>query len=137
MHSILVKDHMDTKPLAINENASIRDVVHRLVSARRIGAPVVDDSLRVVGFVSEQDCIKEMLNDAFFCEESFCAKHVMNTDVQTVSPDSSIFEVAERMVNQSPKNYPVVQNDMLVGMISRSKILEALLIASEDCYLHH
>lgn len=137
MHSILVKDHMNRAPRAIHQDASIRDVVNTLVRAGTIGAPVIDHTHSVVGFISEQDCIKEMLNDAFFCEESLTAKDVMNHDVQTVSPDTSIFEVAEKMANHTPKNYPVVQHNRLVGIISRSQILKALLITSEDCYLHH
>lgn len=137
MHSILVKDYMNHNPHAINENTPIREVVHCLVTAGIIGAPVIDDANQVVGFVSEQDCIKEMLNDVFFCEESISVKNVMNRNVLSVAPEASVFEVAENMTKSAPKNYPVVQNGRLVGLISRSQILRALLEASEDCYFHH
>lgn len=137
MHSILVKDYMDHNPHAINENTPIREVVQCLIAAKIIGAPVIDNANQVVGFVSEQDCIKEMLNDVFFCEDSISVKNVMNRNVLSVSPETSILEVAERMASNPPKNYPVVQNGRLVGLISRTRILKALLETSEDCYLHH
>ncbi len=137
MHSILVKDYMNHNPHAINENTPIRDVVQRLILGRLAGAPVIDEANQVVGFVSEQDCIKEVMNDVFFCEDSISVKNVMNRNVLTVTPDTSIFEVAENMSKQAPKNFPVVHNGRLIGIISRTQILQALLETSEDCYIHH
>lgn len=137
MQSILVKDFMDHNPHAIHQHTSIREAVQSMVRAKIIGAPVIDDSNHVVGFVSEQDCIKGMLHDSFFCEESPSVATVMNRKVISVTPDTSIFEVAERMAKAPPKNYPVVQQGRLVGLISRSRILAALLETSEDCYFHH
>jgi predicted transcriptional regulator len=137
MPSILVRDFMDPNPHAIHYATPIRTAVEAMVAAKIIGAPIIDEAKHVVGFVSEQDCIKELLNDAFFCEDSMPVSKVMNRQVQTVSPDTSIFEVAEKMVSAPPKNYPVVQHGRLVGVISRSRVLEALLVTSEDCYLHH
>lgn len=128
---------MDPNPHAIHYTTPIRTAVEAMVAAKIIGAPIIDDAHHVVGFVSEQDCIKELLNDAFFCEDSMPVAKVMNRRVLTVSPDASIFEVAEKMVSAPPKNYPVVQQGRLVGLISRSRVLEALLVTSEDCYLHH
>ena len=136
MQSILVKDYMDHNPHAIHVNTPIRDVVATLVKAKILGAPVVDDDKNVVGFVSEQDCIKAMLNDAFFCEDSPGVNTVMKTGVLTVSPETSVLEIAETMAQRPPKNYPVVEGGRLVGLISRSAILQALLQNSEDCYIH-
>jgi CBS domain-containing protein len=137
MPSILVRDFMDPNPHAIHFNTPIRKAVETMVAAKINGAPIVDDASHVVGFVSEQDCIKELLNDAFFCEDSMPVSKVMNRRVQAVSPEDTIYEVAEKMASSPPKNYPVVHGGRLVGLISRSRILEALLTTSEDCYLHH
>ena len=78
-----------------------------------------------------------MLNDAFFCEDSPAVSTVMNQTVLSVTPETTIVEIAERMAGSPPKNYPVVSAGKLVGLISRSRILFALLETSEDCYLHH
>ncbi len=138
MHSIVVKDYMRHDAHAVPQSASTRDVVATLIKHGITGAPVVDENKRVVGFVSEQDCIKEMLNDAFFCEEPPPVTKVMRTDVVTVSPNASVVEIAQTMMDNKPKNYPVVQQDgTLVGLISRRDILRALLENEEDCHLHH
>lgn len=137
MHSILVEDYMIRKPHAVIKTAAVRDVISLLMKAQIPGAPVVDEHNTLVGFVSEQDCIKEMLNDTFYCEESPPVTSVMSTEVKTVRPDTSIVEIAERMAASPPKNYPVVREDgKLVGLISRRLILKALLENNEDCYIH-
>lgn len=126
MSSILVKDFMQANVQAINSSASVRDVVEHLCKWNITGAPVIDESLRVVGFVSEQDCMKEMLNSAFYAEDSALVTSIMRRDVLCVSPETSILEVAETMLGNKPKNYPVVEQGRLVGLINRRHILEAL-----------
>lgn len=136
MHSILVKDYMNQDPHAVSNTDTVRGAVDILMKAHISGAPVVDAANNLVGFVSEQDCIATMLNDTFHCEESPCVTKVMTTDIKSVTPQTSIVELAERMVKAPPKNYPVCESGKLVGVISRRLILKALLENSDDCYLH-
>jgi len=137
MHSILVKDYMDHNAHAVMSDANIKDAVEYMLSDGVIGLPVIDTQEHVVGYVSEQDCIKEMLNDTFYCEEPANITTVMKTDVVSVAPDTSIVEIAQSMVERRPKNYPVISDGKLVGIISRSHILKALLENDQDCYLRH
>lgn len=136
MHSILVEDYMDRDPHAIINTATVRDVVSILMKAKITGAPVVDEAKNLVGFVSEQDCIREMLNDTFYCEESPSVTAVMKTEVITCTPDTSIVELAEKMSKNPPKNYPVCKDGKLIGLFSRRLLLKALLENNEDCYIH-
>ena len=136
MRSILVKDFMDRNPHAINQNTPVRSAVVMLVKEQISGAPVVDEDNNLVGFISEQDCIQEVLNDAFYCEESPSVLAVMSKTVITVSPETSIVEIAEAMGKRPPKNYPVEENGKLIGLISRRLILKALIESNEDCFLH-
>lgn len=135
MHSILVRDYMQRDTHAISVNANTAEVVERLLKSGMTGVPVIDDREAVVGFVSEQDCIKEMLNGAFFCDEAPSVRTVMTTEVLTVTPSTSIVEMAQTMLHQKPKNYPVVSDGRLVGIITRRHILQALIDNDEDCYL--
>lgn len=127
---------MDSNPHAVEKEATVRDVVSLLMKEHILGAPVVDATKNLIGFVSEQDCIQAMLNDTFYCEESPEVTTVMSTEVKTVTPNTSIVEIAERMAKSPPKNYPVIEDGKLVGVISRRLILKALLENDEDCYIH-
>ncbi len=126
MSSILVRDYMQSSLQAITSNASVREVVEHLLKWNVTGAPVVDEQMMVIGFVSEQDCIKEMLNSAFYAEDSALVTGIMRRDVLSVTPDTSILEIAETMLDNKPKNYPVIDQGRLVGLINRRHILQAL-----------
>ena len=131
MHSILVRDYMDRNPHAINQLASVREAIGVLVNEGITGAPVIDDSKTLVGFISEHDCIRQLLNDAVYYDESAAIGAIMRTDLKSVTPDTSILTIAEAMGNGPPKNYPVVDNGKLVGLISRAHVLRALLTVND------
>lgn len=126
MSSILVRDYMQANVPAIRSTANVREVVEYLLKWNITGAPVVDEEMKVVGFVSEQDCMKEMLNSAFYSDESAQVTSIMRRDVLSVTPDTSILEIAETMLGNKPKNYPVIEHGKLVGLINRKLILLAL-----------
>lgn len=136
MQSILVKDYMDPITHAIQVTANIRDAVELMLRNRVIGAPVVDSNNKLVGYVSEQDCMKEMLNNTFYCDESPSITKVMSSVVLSATPDTSILEIAEKMLDRLPKNHPVIREGKLVGVINRSHVLKALLENNKDCYIH-
>ena len=135
MTSILVKDHMQHNAYAVNDHANVEQVVAHLLTHNITGAPVIDEQHQVVGFVSEQDCIKEMLNSTFFGEDSSSVQSIMHQEVLSVTPDTSILEIAETMLKNKPKNYPVVVDGKLVGLINRRLILQALMKNCSERYL--
>lgn len=136
MHSILVNDYMDNNPHAIKDTLTVREAVKFLLKEKISGAPVVDSNNRLVGFISEQDCLTEVLNDAFYCEESPSVTSLMRTEVLTATPESSVVELAQEMTKNKPRNYPVVKNGVLVGLISRNSVLNAIIENGDDCYIH-
>lgn len=137
MPSILVKDYMQHNAHAISSKANVEQVVAHLLNSNITGAPVVDENDEVVGFVSEQDCIKEMLNNAFFCDGPPPVTSIMHKDVLSVTPNTSILEIAETMLQNKPKNYPVVADGKLVGIINRRHILRALMQNDDSRYAQH
>lgn len=135
MHSILVKDYMDHNTVAIYVDSSIFDAVESMLRNKVIGAPVIDRNHQLVGYVSEQDCMKEMLNNTFYADDSPGVIKVMSAAVLSVAPDTSILEIAEKMLERLPKNYPVVSEGKLVGVINRSHVLRALLENDKERYI--
>lgn len=134
MQSILVKDHMNSQPLTFSPDDDAREAVSRLITNKITGAPVVDSQGMLVGFLSEQDCIKEMLNDAFYHQEAVRVGSLMQPKVISITANTGIVEVAQIMVTHKPKNYPVVADGKLVGVITRRDVLQALLDYDAETY---
>ncbi len=134
--SLLVQDYMNRKVLTFDIRDDVADIAATLLENKMLGAPVLDASKKVVGFVSEQDCIKEMLNTAFHCELTATAEDVMHSEVLTVDPQMDIADLAQQMTASRPKMYPVVSPDgKLMGLITRGDVLRALVEESANC--HH
>lgn len=135
MHSIFVAEYMNSKPNVVSNTTNVRDAVELMLKNKITGVPVINESHDLVGYLSEQDCIEEMLNDAFYCEEPAAVEKVMQTELLTVTPKTGIVELAQTIIKNRPKNYPVIENGKLVGLISRSQVLKALVENDDDCYL--
>lgn len=126
MTTIVVKDHMRSKKAAIQAHTPLTQVVDSLLANQIIGAPVVDEELHVLGFVSEQDCIRQLLVSSYHSEGMPKVEEVMFDTPLTVAPNDSIIELAKEMILHKPKIYPVVDEGKLVGIISRADVLKAL-----------
>lgn len=127
MKSVLVEQVMAKHPPSIRLGSDLTDVVETLLSHHMTGLPVIDTDDRVVGFVSEQDCLRTLLVANYHGEGSHKVDSVMHAEPLTISPSTSLVDIAEQMVKQKPKVYPVVdQNHRLVGLLVRSQVLQAL-----------
>ncbi|OZB12546.1 MAG: CBS domain-containing protein [Marinobacter sp. 34-60-7] len=101
-------------------------VVRALLENHVSGLPVVDDQRRVVGFVSEQDCIHALLVSNYHGEGDPVVDDVMFRQPLTVSPDMSVVDLAQNLGAGKPKVYPVVDQGKLVGIVTRTAILANL-----------
>ena len=62
MHSLSVKDYMVPGAHSIPVSLNVAEAVEILLNDRLSGAPVVDSDHKLVGFLSEKDCIKPLLS---------------------------------------------------------------------------
>ena len=65
-----VRDIMARHPASIRIGTDLTEVVEVLLRQHMTGLPVVDDADRVVGFVSEQDCLRSLLVSSYHGEGS-------------------------------------------------------------------
>lgn len=136
MESLKVKDYMNSRPVTFDKHMSLSVALDKLLTAKQIGGPVIDEQKRVVGFLSEQDMIHKLLKVGYHCQDTHNVDDCMRPDVLTVSPEDSIIELAEVMSGQKPKIYPVVNNGQLVGVITRRDVLTAISTQIGACFKH-
>ena len=123
----LVRDFMRKKDLSFDVRDDVADIAATLVEHELSGAPVLGAGGVVLGFVSEQDCIKEMLNTAFHCELTATAADIMRPDVLTVDAGMEISVLAEPMCGDKPKMYTTIEEGQFVGLITRPDVLRAFV----------
>lgn len=133
LHKIQVTDYMSHDTYHILETQDIAQAAKALREHRLPGAPVTNAQGELIGFVSEHDVLRQLLQSSYHCDSAAKVSTVMQTQVMSVKPSDSIIEVAEMMSGDKPKVYPVVEGKKLVGIITRRDILNALLENRQNC----
>jgi CBS-domain-containing membrane protein len=113
----------------------VAEAVERLLQTKQTGGPVIDEHNKVIGFLSEQDCLVQMIESSYYREQVAHVKDIMIDQVLAIKPYTSVIELAQKMKTEKPKVYPVVDDDgYLVGTINRSALLHAIDIQLHDGY---
>ena len=126
IRSLKVSDVMWSHIEPVRMGTQLNEVVKHLLANHVTGLPVVDAERRVIGFVSEQDCIHSMLVSSYHCEGSPIVDDVMFREPIAVTPDMAIVDLAQQLVKGKPKVYPVVDHGVLKGIVTRSVILSEM-----------
>lgn len=127
LDSLTVKDYMSASPITFTTDMEMMTVVNTLVKNRISGGPVVDGAGKVIGFISEKDCIKVGVTAGYEGVPAGTVAEYMMHGAVYVAPDMPMLELAGRFLNTAFKRFPVVdKSGQLVGQISRLDVLRAI-----------
>ena len=146
-------DIMTTQVVTVSPDTPVRYVA-ALLSKHRISALPVIDNRKLVGIVSEADLLHRyeigtersagpgswwrLLSSAersvaqYIKSHARRARDVMTTNVVCVSPDTPIAQIARLLERRRVKRVPVLRQDRLVGIVSRSDLVQALAAKGRD-----
>lgn len=129
MKKIPVTKFMAKELITFHPATDIREAIKVILKHQISGAPVVDDQKNLVGMLSESDCIKTIIAGPYNNLPGGNGKvqDYMSTKVVTVDASKTILELAYEFTNTPYRRFPVVDKGRLVGQISRSDILRAIL----------
>ena len=146
---ITAKDIMSKDVITVTEDTSIKTLADLFIKHKVNGFPVLDNNGQLVGIVTEKNLIEQNKNlhiptvialfDAVIYLESgkkfeeevkrFNAtqvKDIYTSKVATVSPDTSIDEIASLMAEKGIHSLPVVDGNKTVGIIGKLDIIKGL-----------
>ena len=126
LRSVLVKDHMSKNVVTLAPEVEILQAVHKLIEKDISGAPVLDKHGRLVGVLSERDCMQVAMQGGYHGAPAGLVKDFMSTNPQWIGPEQSILTLVDLFINGRFHRYPVVDNGRLVGVISRRDVMKAM-----------
>jgi CBS domain-containing protein len=121
-----VKDYMSRRLTTLKPETEIIQAVHTLIKKNISGAPVLDADGKLIGMITQIDCLKVVLNAAYHSEYGGTVAELMSTEIESMHPDESMIEAAKRFLEKRYHRFPVLDNGELVGLISRRDVLRAL-----------
>ena len=89
----IVKDYMTTQLIKINENQPVYEAINTLLSNKISGAPIIDDDGKLVGVLSEKDCLRIFANGSFHALPASNVSDYMSKIVTTVQPETDVFQL--------------------------------------------
>jgi CBS domain-containing protein len=126
---ITINDCMRRNPLTINVDANLVEAIEIIVEYKLTGLTVTDGAGHPVGILSELDCLEAILTAIYNDgdpEHAF-VKDAMCDDLNICQPTDSIIEVAQAMLSTRQRRRPVIEGGKLVGQVSSSNVLWALM----------
>lgn len=131
---VLVGDYMTKKLITFKPKQSVMEVMQTLIKNRISGGPVVNENNKLLGIISEGDCMKEISECRYYnipLADAVVEKYMV-TDVETITDNVGVFEAASKFYKTGRKRFPVVHDGKLIGQISRRDILKAALEAEAN-----
>lgn len=112
---IPVKDVMNRNVISFRAETPVDEVARTLTEKHITGAPVTTQDGDVIGIVSEIDVVTK---------RGDTAADIMSPHVISVSEDTGIVEAAQLLAGERIRRLPVMARGKMVGLISRSDVLE-------------
>ena len=112
--------------ITLSPEMEVMQAISILLKNRISGAPVIDSMDNMVGILSEKDCLKVALEAGYNEGRGGNVSEYMSNSVATVNADDSIFDIAKMFIETPYKRFPVIDDNRLVGQISRRDALKAI-----------
>lgn len=112
-----VSEIMTTDVVSVREDADVEEAARLLARHRISGLPVFNTNGGLVGLVTELDLISK---------EGKHVGDIMARGVISVSPETSVEEVAHLLANRRIRRVPVLAGERLVGIVSRSDLVKQI-----------
>ncbi len=127
---MLVSQILKSKPISgvftIRPDTSVADAAG-LLSEKRIGALIVSqDGTTPMGILSERDIVRELGRRGPACMGDTVAE-LMTTELVTCDGDCTTDEVLGRMTEGRFRHMPVMQGEVMIGVISIGDVVKTRL----------
>lgn len=144
---MFARDVMTTSVLTVAPDTDVAEIARMMLEHRISAVPVLNAQGKLVGIVSEGDLINRAESETqhraswwlhlasgedddtsreYLRTHGRHAEDVMTTEVVTVTPDTSLAQIAALLEKRHIKRVPVVQGGTLVGIVSRANLLRGL-----------
>jgi CBS domain-containing protein len=115
-----VRDYMILQVEHLPETATVAEAIQRLTTSRHHGLPVTGEGMKLVGFVSS----KELLRNSD--RRGLHLRNIIRAGTYTATPDMSLDDVARIMFRYGLRDLPIIDDrGVLVGILSNLDVVRS------------
>lgn len=148
MKRVVAREIMTSPVITATPETPFREIAMLMLHHRVSGLPVVDDSGRLLGIISEADLIRkeeqplpqptivgwhgrslwlERLVDRHQKATGMTARDLMTENVVTATEETKAHELAHLMLARGVNRIPIVREGRVVGIVTRADILKVFV----------
>jgi len=122
-----VGQFMDKSFITLTPDMDVYKAIDIMLKEGITGAAVLDKKERIVGVLSEKDCLRTLVHGAYSGLPSGKVSDFMSENPETVHADLDVFSVADKFLHRTFRRLLVVDEDKkLVGQITRRDLLRVI-----------
>ena len=131
---MFVRDFMTRKPITISPEAAFPEAISLLRTHKIRRLPVLEDH-KLVGIVVEEDLLSNQpspatslsVHELYYLLERLQVRQIMTHPVYTVGGECPLEDAARIMVEKKISCLPVMEDSLLVGIITETDIFKTLV----------
>ena len=119
-----VRDIMQKNVITIEQDKTSLDVA-TILKEKEISFLVIMENEKPIGIVTERDIVKKIAAEDKVASKT-PLKEIMSKKFRWVTPDTSIEDAVQKMINNNIRRLIVLENNNLVGVITQTNMTEFL-----------
>lgn len=132
MTPMTAREFMVSDLVTLSPKSDVVEAVQTLLRHQISGAPVVDAAGRYLGMFSGKCAMQVLLDAAYEQLPTFEVGAFMDTEAQTISPNTHLLSIAQVFLLTPYRRLPVLEDGKLVGQVSGSDVLKVWMDAIDQ-----
>jgi CBS domain-containing protein len=120
----VVKDAMTLKPLTILPDSTVPKAARIMLENKITALPVLDQG-KLIGILTNSDVLKFLIAAYSELRKPVWVQNCMTDEVVTVDRTTSLLEAHRLMGTKRIRSLPVVEDDKLVGLVTRTDLMSS------------
>jgi Zn-dependent protease len=121
LKDVTVGDMMSKPVVTLPPNMPVHEVINQMYVSKHLGFPVVDRGV-LIGMITVADVHRMSAID----RDAMQVRDVMTREVVTLPPGAPVVDALRIMSVQNIGRIPVIENNELVGIVTRTDILKVI-----------
>lgn len=121
-----VRDIMAEAHFSLLPTASAFEAIDALAAKKLSGVPVIDEEDRLVGFLTEKDCLRLQVVSHQYNMTGRTVRDIMSKIKEALRPDQDILSASMTFLSCHFGELPVIDGDTLVGTLRRQSMVQAI-----------
>ena len=123
----LISQLLKRDVISIHPNKTVFNAI-KLLTENNIGAlPVINDNTELCGIISERDIIRSMSQNIGTNFKKCLINSIMTFNVITISNNAISEDIMDIMTKNKIRHIPIVENNLLKGIVSIGDVVKRLL----------